>query len=87
MTPVGQNILIKPFAGDEISEGGIFVPISVRKPSNKGIVISVGNGSGKKPMQFKEGDRVYRVKDWGQEVLVNGELHYLMTQDSILALD
>lgn len=87
MIPVKENILIKPFAGDEISEGGIFVPLTVRKPSNKGIVIAVGSGSAKKPMQFKEGDRVFRVKDWGQEVLVNGELHYLMNQDAILALE
>ena len=87
MKPIGQNILIKPFLGDEISEGGIFVPLSARKPSNKGVVMAVGNGSSQKPMQFKEGDKVFRVKGWGQEILVNDELHYLMTQDSILAIE
>jgi chaperonin GroES len=87
MQPIRENILVKPFAGDEISEGGIFVPISVRKPSNKGIVIAVGNGTAKKAMQFKKEDKVYRVKEWGQEVLVNGELHYIMSQDAILALE
>ena len=61
--------------------------MSVRKPSNKGVVVAVGDGSSKKPMQFKEGDTVFRVKGWGQEILVNGELHYLMTQDSILAIE
>jgi chaperonin GroES len=87
MIPIRDQILIKPFAGDEISEGGIFVPISVRKPSNKGVVVAIGNGTAKKKMQFKEGDRVFRVKSWGQEVLVNGELHYIMSQDAILALE
>jgi len=87
MQPVKENILIKPFAGDEISEGGIFVPLTVRTPSNKGVVIAVGKGTLKNPMKLKVGDTVFRVKSWGQEVLVNGELHYLMNQDAILALE
>lgn len=87
MKPIGNNILVKPFEGDEISEGGIFVPLSVRKPSNKGVVIATGNGTPKKPMQFKEGDKVFRVKDWGQEVLVNDERHFIMHQDAILAVE
>lgn len=87
MTPVRTNILFKPFPGDEKSEGGIIVPLSAQKPSNKGVIVKVGKGTKAKPMKLKEQQVGYRVKDWGTEVLINGELHYLMDQDAILAVN
>ena len=85
MKPILNNILLKPLQSDEISEGGIFVPLTARKPSNKCVVVAVGRGSANKPMKFKEGEIVYRVKDWGDGLFINGELHYLMNQDAAIA--
>jgi len=87
MRPVGQNILIKPDQGSEQSEGGIFVPLTARRPSNKGTVIAVGAGSKLKPMKFREGQTAYRVKEWGEEILIDGELHFLMNQDALIAIE
>tara|TARA_R110000868_G_scaffold27075_1_gene103468 strand:- start:191 stop:454 length:264 start_codon:yes stop_codon:yes gene_type:complete len=87
MTPIRSQILVKPFSSDEISEFGIIVPESARRPSNKVKVVKVGNGTKYKPMKLKEGQTGYRVKDWGCEVLVNGELHFLMDQDAIIAIE
>ncbi len=85
MQPIRNQMLVKPFASDEVTTGGIFVPESAREVSNKVLVVSVGNGTKDKPMTFKCGDIGYRVKDWGLEVMVNGELHFLLDSDSILA--
>lgn len=85
MTPVRTQILVKPFPSDEISDGGIFVPLSARKTSNKVEIVAVGNGTPKRPMLLKAGQTGYRVKDWGCEVIVNGEKHFIMDQDAILA--
>lgn len=85
MQPIKTNILCKPFPSDEVSESGIIVPESYRKPSNKMLVVEVGNGTKEKPMKLKEGDIGFRVKDHGTEVLINGELHFLMDQSVIIA--
>jgi chaperonin GroES len=87
MKPIRNNVLVKPFPPSEQSEGGIFVPLSVRKDNNRGTVIAVGNGTKGRPMQFKPGQVVYRVKDWGTPVEIKGENHYLMDDSAILATE
>lgn len=85
MQPVRNNILVKPFPPDEVSEGGILVPESARKESCKMNVIAVGNGTKERKMIFKKGDIVYRVKDWGTPIDIEGERYYLMDQNAIIA--
>ena len=85
MQPVRNIILTKPFPPDEISEGGIFVPESARQENNKMRVIAVGNGTKERKMIFNPGDVVYRVKDWGTPVDIDGERYYLMDQNGIIA--
>jgi len=87
MQPIGSQILFKPFPPPEMTEGGLFVPDSVKKVNNKGVVVRVGKGTKEKPMQLKEGDIAFRVKDWGMEVFIGGELHFLMDQEAILAIN
>ena len=83
--PIRNQILVKPFPADEISEGGIFVPDSARAISNKVMIVGVGNGTKDKPMRLKSGMIGYRVQSWGCEVMVEGELHFIMDSDAILA--
>ena len=87
MQPIRSNVLAKPYPPDQISDGGIFVPESARSESNKMLIIAVGNGTKERPMKFKKGKTIYRVKDWGTPVDIEGERHYLMDQDSILAVE
>lgn len=87
MTPIRNQILFKPFPPDEISAGGIFVPESAREVNNKGMIVKVGAGTKIRPMKLKEGDIGFRVKDWGTDVLINGELHFLMEDTAIIALN
>lgn len=72
-----------PFAGKEITDGGLFIPENCRKISNKGKVKAVGNLVTK----VKEDEVVYRVKDWGTEVIENGVTYFLMNEDALLAID
>ena len=83
--PIRNQILCKPFPADEISEGGIFVPESARAISNKVMIVGAGNGTKDKPMNLRAGQTGHRVKDWGCEVMVEGELHFIMDSDAILA--
>jgi len=86
MQPIRSQVLVKPFPADEISEGGIYVPESARKVSNKVKIVAVGNGTKDKPMALKPGQTGFRVQDWGCGIFVNGELHFIMDMDAIIAL-
>jgi len=85
MIPIRTQILVKPYPADSVSEGGIIVPESARQVSNKVLIVKTGNGTKEKPMKLKPGDTGYRVRDWGTEIMIDGELHFLMDQDAILA--
>ena len=75
------------FEGDSMSDGGILMPDSFKKESNKGEIVAVGGGTKDTPMRFKKGDVVHRVKDHGIPVDYSGELLYFMNQNTILAYD
>jgi co-chaperonin GroES (HSP10) len=83
MKPIHKKILFRSFKGSETTEGGLFIPDSVRKLSNKGEIVEVGEGVTK----VKKGDIGFRVKDWGEEFVVNNEPHFLMEETAILALE
>jgi chaperonin GroES len=85
--PLNNKILFKPFSGDEITEGGIIIPDTVRGESNKGTIVAVGNGTEIRPMKLKAGMIGYRVKDWGEPIEENGERYYIMEDKAILALE
>lgn len=87
MRPIRNQILFKPFPPEEVSEGGIFVPESARKENNRGVLVAVGNGSAHKKMTLKTGQIVYRVKDWGVPVEIEGVMHYLMEDAAINATE
>lgn len=85
MTPLRDLILVKPCASDEVTEGGLFIPDSVRQRSSKAVVVEVGNGTKNYPVEAKIGDTVIHVKGAGEEFIINGEPHYLIRQIDILS--
>lgn len=87
MKVIRDNVLVRPCKSSDVSEGGVIVPESAKKPSQKVEIIAVGNGTAKEPMRLKPGDIGYRVKDCGQEVEINGELHFIVKQSWIIALN
>lgn len=87
MQPYNNNILFKPFKGEDITEAGIIIPDSFKKWSNKGEIVAVGEGTLERPMKLKPGIIGYRVKDWGTEIQYKGETYFLMDEGAILATD
>lgn len=85
--PIRTNVLVKPLKGNNVTDGGLFIPDNCVKESNKVEIVAVGNGTKDKPMTLKSGQIGFRVKDWGTPVIENGELYYLMEQDAIIATD
>lgn len=85
MTPLRDFILIKPCPSDEISEGGLFIPESARERSSKAEIIKVGKGTKHIKIEAKEGDIIFHVKGAGDELIIDGEPHYLIRQMDILS--
>jgi co-chaperonin GroES (HSP10) len=85
--PIRDNVVIKPLR-KMVTDGGIVIPdSSAAQESNKVEIVAVGTGTPKKPMKLKSGTIGYRVKSWRGdcEIEINGEKHYIVNQDSILA--
>lgn len=85
VTPIRDLVLAKPFPSDERSSGGIIVSEAHREMSNKMRVIAVGNGTAKEKMQFKKDDVVFRVQNHGDEIIIDGEKHFLIKQSHLIA--
>jgi chaperonin GroES len=82
--PIRDGVLVRPCKSDEKSTGGIIVPDSFKAVSNRVEVVAVGNGIKERPMKFRAGDIVCKIKGCGTEILVNGELHLLIKDNWIL---
>jgi len=85
MQPIRNDILFKPFPSLEVTESGFLVPENAREINDKGTIVKVGNGVKGKPMRLKEGMIAYRVKGWGEPIIMNDELYFLMDEKAIIA--
>ena len=85
--PIRDNILVKPLSKDNISESGLIIPESCAKVSNRMVVVAVGNGTKQSPMKRQVGDIGYRVKLWGEEIIIDGEPYFLMNQSALIAIE
>lgn len=85
MKPIRDFVLVQPFAPEEVTEGGLFLPEGYRERNCKAKVISVGNGTAKIKMEAKKDDVIFHVKGAGEPVILNNELVFLIRQNDILA--
>lgn len=91
--PLGDRVLVKPFSiEDKKTASGIIIPdtISKEKPE-QGKVIAVGagrmNDDGKLvPMSVKKGDTIIFSKYGPDEIKVDGEEYFILSESSILAI-
>jgi chaperonin GroES len=91
--PLGDRVLVRPESADETkSAGGIYIPDSARteKPE-RGTVVAVGPGKRGDdakviPVGVKIGDKVMFSKYGFDEVKVDGQEYYIISESSILAV-
>jgi chaperonin GroES len=82
MEPLHNLILIKPCMADEVTEGGLFIPETARQRSSKAVIVEVSKN---KKIKSKVGDTIIHIKGAGTEIMINGEMHYLMPEIDILS--
>ena len=91
--PLGDRVLVKPLeADDERSPSGIIIPDTARKEKpERGEVIAVGPGKRGDdneviPVSVKVGDTVVFSKYGYDEVSVDDEEYYIVSESNILAV-
>ena len=86
--PIGDKVVIKPIAVEEVTQSGIVLPGSAQEKPQQGEVIAVGDGiyqNGVKiPMELKVGDRVVYGKFGGIDVKLNNEEVIIMSEKDVL---
>jgi chaperonin GroES len=88
--PLGDRVVIKPTAKEEVSKGGIVLPDTAKEKPQEGKIIAVGPGrlteDGKRiAMEVKKGDKVIYSKYAGTEFKLDDEEVVIMREVDILA--
>lgn len=91
ITPLFDNVLIKPVSSETKSAGGIYLPENVKEKPQIGEVMAVGPGlthpkGETEKMVVKVGDKVLYTKWGGNEVKVGNEEWKIVKQTDILAI-
>lgn len=89
--PLGEGVVIRRFAGEKVTPGGIAIPDSVIAKKHEGQVVAVGPGLFNKngvqiPLTVKEGDRIVFGRFAGDKITVDGEDYYVMKESDMLAI-
>jgi chaperonin GroES len=88
--PLGDRVVIKPTAKEEVSKGGIVLPDTAKEKPQEGKIVAVGPGrlteDGKRiAMEVKKGDTVIYSKYAGTEFKLDDEELVIMREGDILA--
>jgi chaperonin GroES len=88
--PLGDRVVIKPTAKEEVSKGGIVLPDTAKEKPQEGKIIAAGPGrlteDGKRiAMEVKKGDTVIYSKYAGTEFKLDDEELVIMREGDILA--
>ena len=91
LKPLADRVLVKVEEEETKTMGGILLPDTAQKKSQKGVVVAVGSGKmteeGKRlPLEVKEGDEVLFAKYSGTEIEDKGEKNLLLSERDILAI-
>ncbi|CAN5280460.1 co-chaperone GroES [soil metagenome] len=91
LTPLGDRVVIKPQARDEVTKSGIVLPDTAKEKPQRGEVIAVGKGrlndSGDRlPMDVSKGDSVLFAKYAGTEFKLEDDEYLILSEKDILAI-
>jgi len=91
LEPLGDRVIVKPTAREEVSKGGVILPDTAKEKPQEGEVVAIGpgklseDGSKRIPMNVKVGDRVIFAKYSGTEWKYDDEEYLILRESDILA--
>jgi chaperonin GroES len=90
LEPLGDRIVVKPLAREEVTKGGIIIPDTAKEKPQEGEVVAVGPGrvtdSGKRiAMEVAVGDKVVYNKYSGTEFKIDDVEYMILRESDIIA--
>ena len=91
LSPLGDRVVVEAASKEEVSASGIIIPDTAKQEKpERGTVVAVGPGKfddGERvPMTVKVGDTVIFSKYGYDEVKVDGQEYYILSESSVLAI-
>ena len=91
LKPLADRVLVKVDEEETKTKGGILIPDTAQKKSQKGTVMAIGSGKGldngtRLPFEVKVGDHVLFAKYSGVDIDEDGEKYLLLAERDILAI-
>jgi chaperonin GroES len=91
LKPLADRVLIEVKEEETKTKGGILLPDTAQKKSQKGVVLAVGAGKlaengTRLPLEVSVGDEVLFAKYSGTEIEEEGKKFLLITERDILAI-
>src|SRR5438128_6549123 len=89
--PVGDRVVVKPTAREEVTKSGIVIPDTAKEKPQEGTVLAVGPGriddkGNRVPIDVSVGDVVLYSKYGGTEVKYAGEDYLVLSARDVLAV-
>lgn len=91
LTPLGDRVVIRPLAREEVTRSGIVLPDTAKEKPQRGEVIAVGQGrinekGDRVQMDVKVGDQVLFAKYAGTEFKLEDDDLLILSEKDILAV-
>lgn len=91
LRPLGDHIIVKPVKPEEVTKSGIIIPGGSAEKPEQGEVVAVGPGKlnengQRQPMDVQVGQKVVFKKYAPDEIKLDGEEIYVLSQDDIIAV-
>jgi chaperonin GroES len=90
LEPLGDRIVVKPLAREEVTKGGIIIPDTAKEKPQEGEVVAVGPGrlseDGKRiAMELMVGDKVVYNKYAGSEFKIDDVDYVILKESDVIA--
>ena len=91
LKPLGDRVVIRPMAREEVTRSGIVLPDTAKEKPQRGEVIAVGPGrfsdkGDRVEMDLKQGDQVLFAKYAGTEFKLEEEDLLILSEKDVLAV-
>ena len=91
LSPLGDRVVIKPSAREEMTKSGIVLPDTVKERPQEGEILAVGPGrtlddGSREPIEVKVGQKILFQKYAGTEFKLDDEELLILSQKDVLAV-
>lgn len=85
--PIGDRVLVKPVAEQEMTKSGIVLPSTVDKEKKaEGEIMAIGSGEKVTKLDLRIGQKVLFGKYSGEEIKVDGQDYKILNHEDVLAV-